>query len=500
MGQQKEIYEYLRSIDCCRVCCLRFLKATKEEFVEAQATIVKRGLEDEQETDENESQPKLKKTKENVCIACLGLFDEGQLSTLANEVKESVEYKRYNCEAGFLTSISLPIALHLRQLALWFELIERFPLAYRPGTPPDIPAKDAVKIIIIHRLEQALGKPFSVDGVTVNVPFSYATEQAELSKLAGVSPGVFADRKSHKHCRKDFITRNAFEKHFTPSVIDRTAFRKYYPFPPTSCEEERLVRGELTFTGPTIFVAGRYNKLSRALSQTPWVIEGKRLMEESVQETIVAAIAPHFGVPDERLIFSSSGREDVDVRCLGKGRPFVLEIPGAMCDQLPEQTAIEMERNVGSSKTVVIRDLQLVKREDLVHIRGDDADKRKFYRALCVTKSPVTPDTVKLLCTDEPFVVQQVTPLRVLHRRPLLARPRTVYKVRAQPCRGNPHAIVIDIESQAGTYIKELVHGDFGRTTPSFRSIIGAPIDIQALDVMAIDLDWPKSLEREKMH
>ncbi|KFB45097.1 AGAP012003-PA-like protein [Anopheles sinensis] len=498
MGQNKQVYEYLRSTGCCRICCLRFFKGGKDEFIDPNAALVKRGFETVAETDETDDQPKSKKVKENVCIACLGLFDENQLDALVSEVKQSAAFQQYKCEAGFLTSFSLPIVLHLRQLALWFDLIERFPEIFRPETPPDFPVKDAVKIIIIHRLEQALGQPFSVDGVMINIPFSYVNEQTELLKLEDVSPGVFVKRVEHKHTRKEFITRNAFEKHFTPSAINGEKFRKHYSFPSQDGDDKCLVREEITFTGPTLFVAGRYNKLSRKLSQTPWIIDGKRLMEESVQETIVAAIAPHFGVPDERLIFSSSGREDVDVRCLGRGRPFVLEIPGAMCDQLPEQFAIEMEQKVNSSQTVVIRDLQLVKREELVHIRGGEADKRKFYRALCVTEKPVTPETITQLCIDEPLVVQQVTPLRVLHRRPLLARPRTVYKVRAQPCRDNPHAMIVDIESQAGTYIKELVHGDFGRTTPSFRSIIGSAIDIQALDVMAIDLDWPKSLNRGK--
>lgn len=57
---------------------------------------------------------------------------------------------------------------------------------------------------------------------------------------------------------------------------------------------------------------------------------------------------------------------------------------------------------------------------------------------------------------------------------------------------------MIDVTTQAGTYVKELVHGEFGRTYPSFSSIIDEPIDIMALDVMAIDLDWPPELNRNK--
>uniref|UniRef100_A0A182N9Q7 tRNA pseudouridine(55) synthase n=1 Tax=Anopheles dirus TaxID=7168 RepID=A0A182N9Q7_9DIPT len=493
MDKQKAIYDYLRSVDCCRVCCLRFLKATKEEFVDIDAALEKRGLEEAHETNGDQG---AKKLKANICVACLGLFDLDTIESIASEVKEHASYQQYQCEAGFLTSISLPIVLHLRQLALWFDVLERFPETFTAGTAPDIAVKDALKSIVIHQLEQSLAKPFSVDGVMVNVPFTYANEQEELGTLELISPGVFANRKSNKHTKKEFISRNAFEKHFTPTAINAERFRKLYPVPPVSKEQVGLARGELSFTGPTIFIAGRYNKFSRTLSQTPWMIDGKRMMEGSVQETIALAIAPHFGVSDEQLIFSSSGREDVDVRCLGEGRPFVLEIPDAKRDQLPEDVAVGMEQQVGNSKQVAVRDLQLVKREDLVHIRGTEDEKRKFYRALCVTTEPVTEEMVRKLCINEPFVLQQVTPLRVLHRRTLLARPRTVYSVRALACRENPYAMVVDIVSQAGTYIKELVHSDFGRTGPSFRSIIGTAIDIHALDVMAIDLDWPKKIRR----
>lgn len=61
---------------------------------------------------------------------------------------------------------------------------------------------------------------------------------------------------------------------------------------------------------------------------------------------------------------------------------------------------------------------------------------------------------------------------------------------------GEPKVVVLDIVTQAGTYVKELVHGEFGRTEPSITSLIGTEIDIAALDVMGIDLDFPKSLVR----
>jgi tRNA pseudouridine synthase 10 len=59
------------------------------------------------------------------------------------------------------------------------------------------------------------------------------------------------------------------------------------------------------------------------LSQTPWVVDGKRKSEFSVEELICKPINEAVLATEWR--FSASGREDVDVRMLGNGRPFVIE-------------------------------------------------------------------------------------------------------------------------------------------------------------------------------
>lgn len=48
----------------------------------------------------------------------------------------------------------------------------------------------------------------------------------------------------------------------------------------------------------------------------------------------------------------------------------------------------------------------------------------------------------------------------------------------------------LKLNTQAGTYIKEFVHGDFGRTQPSLGDLLGGVvIDILALDVMVSYID-----------
>lgn len=56
----------------------------------------------------------------------------------------------------------------------------------------------------------------------------------------------------------------------------------------------------------------------------------------------------------------------------------------------------------------------------------------------------------------------------------------------------------IDVVTQAGTYVKEFVHGDLGRTKPCLSQIVGGYVDIIALDVLDIHLDFPPHLTEEK--
>lgn len=151
-----------------------------------------------------------------------------------------------------------------------------------------------------------------------------------------------------------------------------------------------------------------------------------------------------------------------------------------------------------------------------------EESKKKIYRALCTIQQEATAELLTKLNIPNGMTIHQMTPLRVLHRRPLLSRPRQVHSVKAYVDKGmvlvmkcfhsprsffnththicfadNHKAIILDIVTQAGTYIKELVHGEFGRTDPSISSIIGQPIDIVALDVTAIDLDWPPEVDNK---
>lgn len=229
-----------------------------------------------------------------------------------------------------------------------------------------------------------------------------------------------------------YITRNFFEKYFYPKNVDIEDYKKYISVPPKNSPTS-ISFENYTIKGPTVFVAGRYRKLSRDLSQTPWHIDNKRMKENSIQELISFELCPHFVADSssvENCLFMASGREDIDVRMLSRGRPFIVQITDSKICSLPLSIAGEIQSRIDNTKLISVQDLQMVTREELKYLKMGEEQKKKFYRALCVLKTPANVELIKRLDIPNGFLVQQQTPLRVVHRRPLLTRPRQIFSLK----------------------------------------------------------------------
>jgi tRNA pseudouridine synthase 10 len=85
-----------------------------------------------------------------------------------------------------------------------------------------------------------------------------------------------------------------------------------------------------------------------------------------------------------------------------------------------------------------------------------------------------------------PLTIQQRTPLRVLHRRTNSIRERNVLYARATKI--DDHHFRLELSTQAGTYVKEFIYGDFGRTIPSVSSLMGCKTNLLKLDCEGIEI------------
>ena len=184
----------------------------------------------------------------------------------------------------------------------------------------------------------------------------------------------------------------------------------------------------------------------------------------------------------------SVGREDVDARMLGRGRPFLLELAMPRVrtfDLAPIQT--ELNRRLKGE--VEVEQMQFGDEDLLARMVRLSPDKS--YRAEVACLAPAPRENVERLGSLRNLVLRQETPRRVLHRRANLVRHRTVRDCSVEIAEAGPmiRRFALTVRVQSGTYIKELISGDEGRTHPSVSALLRAPCDCVALDVLDVHCD-----------
>lgn len=239
------------------------------------------------------------------------------------------------------------------------------------------------------------------------------------------------------------------------------------------------------------YLGGRYLKWKRGVPQSPWFADGGVVGEGSVQTSLETFALKAFKSRGCRL--NSAGREDMDVRMLGGGRPFILEVhdprrPAAFADE-SERLAMESFLADDNDGAVTATNIHPVPREAYITMHEGSAEKRKTYTAVCWASRALTDADLRTLTkVASGLTVKQKTPTRVLHRRTSATRPRVIHDAKASAVKGSPRFFLLELTTQAGTYIKEFVHGDFGRTSPSVGEILGCEADILQLDVTDIEM------------
>jgi len=241
-----------------------------------------------------------------------------------------------------------------------------------------------------------------------------------------------------------------------------------------------------------LFVYGRYRKYSRGLPQTRWPCRecrgkgcprcgGKgRMYDSSVQDLIGPVLMKHADGTED--FFHGMGREDIDARMLGNGRPFVAEVrkPRRRTFDFP---SIEGEINAGAKGLVEVEGLRTSNRTEMRAIK--ESAHPKSYRVRVRFQQLIEQGKLnELVAALAGKPISQLTPNRVAHRRAHLVRERTVRDIKIESVEGSE--VVFVVEADSGTYIKELMHGDEGRTKPNVAEIVGMPCEVLELDVIGI--------------
>ncbi|XP_011268962.1 putative tRNA pseudouridine synthase Pus10 [Camponotus floridanus] len=494
--EEKKIFHFLKSQGCCLRCCLRFIGyRTSECYCKPFEFAVRMNCFDTKD---------YISSKETPCIVCLGVLQDKTQEEVIKKVIEEVNKKGYDCTT-FTCALTVPVSVKLREHILYAHISKELDIH---KSVVDVlktrlqNIKDIWKLFMIPKLEQAMKKcaDLLTSPFLIEVFLTYTNDEVIFKEL--MNKHKEGNNKQNKRKYND----NTFSrKNIETLLLETTDEQLLQHFTIPQLVIKMFVSVEnILCSHNSIFIGGCYNKFSRKLSQTPWFINGEKKVDTSVQDLLCNLIAET--VKAESIKFLSSGREDVDVRNIYSGRPFAVELLNPRMTNITNELLRHLVVNINqSTKQVQITSgLKVLSKLDLKKLKEGENVKTKFYRALCVCKSANSLSQLETLNELKNIKIIQKTPIRVLHRRPLSPRTRTIYEMRVRWAK--PHELkkllqvsaestdkffILDVKTQAGTYVKEFVHGDFGRTKPSLCDFLNTEVDIVALDVTGINLQWP---------
>lgn len=251
-----------------------------------------------------------------------------------------------------------------------------------------------------------------------------------------------------------------------------------------------LAVGRVEITVQPVYVQGRYRKLDRTLPQTRWPcrrcrgrgcvacgMSGKTY-PTSVEELLAAPFLRASRAEGSR--FHGMGREDIDARMLGRGRPFVLELLRPRTRTL-DLAALAADLGPEAAGRVEMLDVREADAADVLRVK--EASPAKSYR-VGVRGAVGLGKVNEALALAVGRTIAQRTPRRVAHRRSDRVRMRRILGARAAAA--GEGRFTIELRTEAGTYVKEWVEGDEGRTDPSLASLLGAPLEVEYLDVLEV--------------
>jgi len=243
----------------------------------------------------------------------------------------------------------------------------------------------------------------------------------------------------------------------------------------------------------SVFFYGRYQKFERGIPQTHWDCRACRgagcdkcnftgaQYLDSVEQLIGRPVISAFDA--QNAVLHGAGREDIDARMIGTGRPFILEVVEPKKRSL-DLTALEHEINRVSEGRISVSIKRWSERAEVETLKSNKAHKK--YRILVEVDGALSANEfANALKTLQGATIHQRTPERVAHRRADKIRERIVLDI--EYVGEQDGKFVVEVLGEAGLYIKELVSGDGGRTRPSLAEILDRPAHVFSLDVVQVE-------------
>ena len=286
--------------------------------------------------------------------------------------------------------------------------------------------------------------------------------------------------------------RNEFSRDIGKRLCEITKKEAEYNRPETVVHINPFTM-EIVIQPNPLYIAGRYRKLARGIPQSKWFCSdcrgegcskcnwtGKRY-PESVEEIIANPTLQATEGDDASL--HAAGREDIDARMLGDGRPFILEV------KKPRKRFVDLEVlaetiNEKAKEKLEVLNLHFADKDAVRKLKKKERAEKVYKVTIKFDRDVSNEELSRVEETLTNAAIHQQTPLRVLHRRADRVREKHIYK--AEVRRLAPDSAEMRIQCQGGLYIKEVVTGDEGRTRPCVAEVVNAKAEPFNLDVLNI--------------
>ncbi|KAK4513766.1 uncharacterized protein ATC70_005772 [Mucor velutinosus] len=502
------IVDILVAAKCCFRCCLRFLGCTNFRIYAFEETELRDAF---NQLLYQDRQLSYSVNGNAVCSACLGSiqFADSYVDSVCEQLKKE-DYKTDSCCLTCTLPVSILLRDHLLKVHVMNTLVEVYMgqeyasdlvRLYKDVNVRD--PKDFFKYLFGMKLKEKTGLHLDADGaLLMTVIISHEPTAKDHLFLAELKEPLLKMRTVRQ--KKIRVTVGDSRPCIIEALtkLDNEEAKSLTAIPPAE-PTERAKFDSVTLLHTSSYVGGRYLKFSREYSQTPWAIKGRKLAEHSVSDCFAEIIRKYHRADDTKFV--TAGREDANVRMLGTGRPFYLELINPRTPRLSDEEYRQIEQEINNQPihkdNVQVRHLGYIKPEYTSIIKEGEETKTKRYRALVWLSEPLTDQVIERInkVGSSPFTIQQKTPVRVFQRRSAAIRPKVIHTSTIARLHPNvdlnspeAHYGVLKLHTQAGTYIKEYVHGDLGRTLPNLASVGGIhSADLLELDVMDVDLVWP---------
>lgn len=418
--------------------------------------------------------------EETVCWTCLGILQN--VSEIWKQVEAKLSEDEHD-QQEYCFTIQLPPVLLLRQYYYWLSAHTHPDVTSTYASVVDM--KDTLRWVLESRMSSRGSNVTTGETLRIGIQLTLEGSEEECECLRDMDSKSIVFHTGRKSYRNDKKRGNVSVKEVMECIL-KFPVEMWTKYVSVDVSQTYPWQVGVHVERDPLFIGGQYCKYVRVISQTPFTDEdGNPLGIGSVEEYVNPVIDRYFQCTSAK--FSASGREDMDVRMLGEGREFVVELVDAKKGTCPASTFEEMMKEInekGAGK-VSIHSLRMVDRKEVKHMRQMIEKHRKWYKCIVKLDREVTLEDKALLDGMVDVHLAQTTPCRVMHRRAIMVRDKVIHKMEVTLLGGM--FFMLALETSSGTYVKEFVHGDLGRTTPSIHDLLSAKAAILQLDVVGVE-------------